>query len=130
MNIVVAMTRMLLLLQLLLVCLTPAAGFVAPRPSRRLAVAGTTSTTPTTATSTTTQLHGLLGRLRNKRKVEQVATIAPGAALPAVDVERLIAGAGGGGGEAESISEAVSIQDVLGTTKAILVGACRAAPLG
>lgn len=66
---------------------------------------------------TTTELYGLLGRFRNKRKVEQVATIQTGASLPSVDVEKLTANEDG-----TVKSEVVSIQEVLGTSKAILVG--------
>jgi hypothetical protein len=64
-----------------------------------------------------TALNGLLGRFRNQRKVEQVATIQPGATIPVVDVEKLTIGEDG-----SVTSEVVSIRDVLGTSKAILIG--------
>jgi hypothetical protein len=66
-------------------------------------------------------LYGLLGRLRKKRKVDQVSTIKVGDVLPVgVDVERLIKSSEGTTGGV--LSEPVSIQDVLGPNKAILIG--------
>ena len=68
--------------------------------------------------STTTELYGLLNRFRKKKQPDQVATIVPGGLLPAVDVERVVVAEDG-----SLTSEVVSIQDVLGSAKAILVGA-------
>lgn len=66
-----------------------------------------------------TALYGLLGRFRKNRKVEQVATIKVGDKLPVgVDVERILTSSDHG----EQLSEAVAIQDVLGSKKALLVG--------
>jgi glycerol kinase len=66
-----------------------------------------------------TALYGLLGRFRKNRKVEQVATIKVGDKLPVgVDVERILTSSENG----EQLSEAVAIQYVLGSKKALLVG--------
>lgn len=66
-------------------------------------------------------LYGLLGRFRKKRKVDQVTTIRVGDRLPAdVDVERLVTATDGTTKEPQS--EPVSILDVLGPNKALLIG--------
>ena len=77
--------------------------------------------------NTNTALYGLLGRFRNKRKVEQVKTIRVGDSLPTdVDVERLVplvsSSSSDENKKSEIISEAVSIQEILGSKKALLVG--------
>jgi hypothetical protein len=72
--------------------------------------------------TTNTALYGILGRFRKKRKVDQVATIRVGDKLPTdVDIERLVTGADGK--TTEPMSEPVSILDVLGPNKALLIGA-------
>jgi hypothetical protein len=67
---------------------------------------------------TNTRLFGLLGRFRNKREVEQVVTIQPGSKLPSIDVEKLVLSKDG----SSFTSQAASIQEVLGNSKALLVG--------
>ena len=68
-----------------------------------------------------TALYGILGRFRKNRKVEQVATIKVGDALPdGVDVERLLSLSENG----EQLSEPVAIKEVLGENKALLIGWC------
>jgi hypothetical protein len=68
-----------------------------------------------------TALFGLLGRFRNKRKVDQGTTIRVGDKLPTdVDVERLVMAVDFPTTEARS--EPVSILDVLGPNKALLIG--------
>ena len=75
--------------------------------------------TPHAATDTV--LYGILGRFRKKRKVEQVSTIRVGDKLPTdVDIERLVTSADGK--STEALSEPVSILDVLGPNKALLIG--------
>lgn len=72
--------------------------------------------------NTKTALYGILGRFRKKRKVDQVATIRVGDKLPTdVDIERLVTTADGK--TTEPLSEPVSILDVLGPNKALLIGA-------
>jgi hypothetical protein len=83
------------------------------------------SRTRTSSVTTTTELYGLLGRFRNKRTVEQVVTIQPGARLPAIDVERLVPSKDG-----TFQTEATSIADVVGNTKALLIGTSRAILVG
>lgn len=80
-------------------------------PTAALHVASSQHIRPPTA------LFGLLGRFRQQRKVEQVQRIEPGATIPVVDVEKLTVGEDG-----SVTTEVVSIQDVLGNSKAILVG--------
>jgi hypothetical protein len=73
--------------------------------------------------TTNTALYGILGRFRKKRKVDQVATIHVGDKLPTdVDIERLVTAADGM--TTEPMSEPVSILEVLGPNKALLIGTC------
>ena len=60
---------------------------------------------------------GILGRLRGKRKVDQRGTIAPGTAIEDVDVEQLVIREDG-----TSEHVAVSVKEVLGSNKTMLVG--------
>ena len=78
---------------------------------------------PQPRSSTSTALH-LLGRFRKKQKIEIPETISIGTPLPDVDVEMLtVSSSDEQGGEAGKVMTLpISIKDVVGSGKSILVG--------
>jgi hypothetical protein len=84
-----------------------------PKPQNRISQNGRNSHT---------ELYGLFGQLRKNRNVEQVTTIKVGDTLPSdVAVERLLP-VSDETNSGEQLSEPISIQEVLGPNKSLLVG--------